>query len=228
MEKTRIFIAGDSIAAVKQPDKRPETGWGEKLGLFFTDEVEVVDCAVNGCSTKSFIDEGRLDRIAAQMAPGDFLLIQFGHNDEKDAPGRHTDPATTYPANLTRFVETARHVKATPILLTPVQRRSFDSHGKIENTHGEYPDAMKRLAARLRVPCIDMTAVSTRYLEHIGPEKAEDIFLWVRPGYPNYPQGKQDNTHFCDNGAFQMARLIAGELQNLHIPALERRMRPAD
>ena len=220
MNGCRIFIAGDSTAAEKMPDKRPETGWGEKLGGFFTENVTVVNRAVNGRSTRSFIDEGRLDRIAGEIGAGDFLLIQFGHNDEKEDPERHTDPDSTYSANLTRFVETARAVKATPVLLTPIQRRTFGPDGKIRESHGDYPAAMKALAARLDVALIDMTAVSRRYFESLGPEAVKSIFLWVEPGHPNYPDGLEDNTHFCESGARQIARLIAGGLRKLGLPSL--------
>lgn len=209
MKKIKVFIAGDSTAATKMEDKRPETGWGEKISNFFTDEVEFFNHAVNGRSTKSFMDEGRLQNIEKEIGSGDFLFIEFGHNDEKPQEDRHTDPFTTYKANLLKYIDVARKAGATPVLLTPTQRRSFGEDGKLQNTHGDYPKAMMELAKEFNVKLIDITAKTTVLYEKLGDEASKKLFLWVSKGEsPNYPEGVSDNTHFCDNGATEIARLV--------------------
>lgn len=216
-----IFIAGDSTAATKQEDKRPETGWGEMLPEFFNEGVEFSNIAANGRSTKSFIDEGRLQKILDSIGVGDFLLIQFAHNDEKPKLDRHTDPFTTYKENLTKYINGAREHGATPVLLTPVCRRSFEDDGKIKNTHGDYPTAMEELAKELNVPLLDIGQKSKVLFEKLGTEGTKKIFLWVKKGEsPNYPEGVEDNTHFCTNGAKEIAKLIAEELVKKEIKPL--------
>jgi lysophospholipase L1-like esterase len=207
--KVKVFIAGDSTAATKLAEKKPETGWGEIIPSFFSEEVEFVNCAVNGRSTKSFIDQGRLEEIAKAISSGDLLFIEFGHNDEKEDEERHTDPFTTYKANLTKYIEVARNASAHPVLLTSIQRRFFDENGKIQDTHGDYLVAMRELAKELNVPLIDMSKKSILFFEELGPEKTKEIFLWVKAGEnPNYPDGVQDDTHFCEKGAAAMANLV--------------------
>lgn len=216
--KIHIFIAGDSTAATKQPDRKPETGWGEKIAAYCSDRVEVCNLAVNGRSSKSFIDEGRLQNILNMAAEGDCLLIQFGHNDEKESFKLHTDPYTTYQSTLSVYIEKARNQGMFPVLLTPVHRRHFLLQGELQNTHGAYPAAMRELAKRLCVPLIDVAAISKAYFETLGPEKSKELFLWAEPGEsPNYPEGVQDDTHFNENGACQIAGIIAKELKEQKI-----------
>lgn len=208
-KKIRVFIAGDSTAATKLPEKRPETGWGQVIQEFFNDQVEFHNHAVNGRSSKSFINEDRLLAILNDITPDDFLFIQFGHNDEKDDIERHTDPFTTYKAYLLNYIEVARKAGAFPVLLTPIQRRSFDSDEILQETHGDYPLAMKELAVEHNVTLIDMSARSKVFFEKLGPEKTKELFLWLNPGEsPNYPDGVNDNTHFSEAGAKAVAKLI--------------------
>src|SRR5436309_7780525 len=152
-----IFLAGDSTMAQKLPEKRPETGWGEMLGEFFRDGRVIIDNrAQNGRSTRTFISEGRWQAIVDTLRPGDYVFIQFGHNDEsKEKTDRYTPPAD-YRNNLIRFVSEVRAKKATPVLLTPVRRRRFDRDGRLQDTHGEYPDIVRRVATEYRVVLIDM------------------------------------------------------------------------
>lgn len=221
--RIHIFIAGDSTAATKQANRKPETGWGEKIEAFLTDEVEVCNFAVNGRSSKSFINEGRLQSILEAAAQGDCLFIQFGHNDEKEALELHTDPYTTYQDTLAAYVKKARMQGVAPVLLTPICRRCFSENGKLRDTHGEYPLAMRKLAIRLHVPLIDMTGISKALLEKLGSENSRELFLWGKPGeFPNYPQGIQDDTHFNDNGARQFAKLIVGELKKQKVDPVYR------
>ncbi len=210
-----IYIAGDSTAANETPDVFPETGWGQVIGDFFNENVKINNHAVNGRSSKSFVEEGRLEAILKEIKAGDYLFIQFGHNDEKEHdPSRYTEPQTTYKYYLRLFIEGARSKGAYPVLLTPVNRRLFEN-GRIINTHREYCKAMKELALELNVPLIDVCEKSRKLFEELGEEKTKEIFLWVEPGqYPAYPEGKQDNTHFSRQGAIEIAKLIVDGIKN--------------
>ncbi|MER7790888.1 rhamnogalacturonan acetylesterase [Streptomyces sp. NPDC097640] len=209
-----VYLAGDSTAATKAASAAPETGWGMALPFFLADRLRVANHAVNGRSSKSFYDEGRLDAILAAIRPGDFLFIQFGHNDEKvEDPARGTDPATTYPQYLRLYLKGARDRGARPVLLTSVERRKFDAAGTAQPTHGAYPDAMRSLARAEGVPLIDVQASSIALWQRLGPESTKGCFNWLDPGeWPNYPDGRQDNTHFQPHGAIEVARLVAREL----------------
>lgn len=204
-----VYLAGDSTMAQKVPEKRPETGWGEMLGSFFQDGKVIIDNnAQNGRSTRTFISEQRWQAIVDQLKPGDYVFIQFGHNDEnKGRVERYTPPAD-YRNNLVRFVTDVRDKKAFPVLLTPVMRRRFDTDGRLRDTHGEYPDIVRSVATEYRVPLIDMHGSSAGVLEHYGPEESRKLFLQLKPDEnPNYPKGIEDNTHFNPVGAEVMARL---------------------
>ncbi|MGW0562465.1 rhamnogalacturonan acetylesterase [Streptomyces sp. NPDC003016] len=207
-----IHIAGDSTAAQKTADAAPETGWGTALPVFLTPHLDVANHAVNGRSSRSFVEEGRLDALSGALRPGDWLLVQFGHNDAKD-DDRHTDPWTTYQDYLKRYVKEARDRGARPVLLTSVERRRFDAGGSALPTHGEYPAAMRALAAAEGVALVDTQAASLARWQVLGPERTKDLFLWLGPGEsPHYPGGKQDNTHFRPAGAIEVARLVAAGL----------------
>lgn len=204
-----IYLAGDSTMAQKLPEKRPETGWGEMLGAFFRDGTVTIDNrAQNGRSTKTFIEEKRWQAIVEQLQQGDYVFIQFGHNDEsKEKVGRYTPPAD-YRNNLIRFITDVRDQKAFPVLLTPVMRRRFDQRGNVQDTHGEYPDIVRSVAVEYRVPLIDMHRSSARILQQYGPEESRKLFLQLKPDEnPNYPKGIEDNTHFNPVGAEVMASL---------------------
>src|SRR5438132_9222729 len=206
-----IFLAGDSTMAQKLPEKRPETGWGEMLGDFFQDGKVIIDNrAQNGRSTRTFISEGRWQAIVDALRPGDYVFIQFGHNDEsKEKTDRYTPPAD-YRTKLIKFVSEVRDKKAIPVLLTPVMRRRFDKEGKLQDTHGEYPDIVRSVAAEYKVALIDMHRSSAAVLAKYGAEESRKLFLQLKPGEnPNYPNGIEDNTHFNPLGAKVMARLAA-------------------
>jgi lysophospholipase L1-like esterase len=208
-EPVTLFIAGDSTAANKAENKRPETGWGEQLQKHFDEKrVRIDNQAMNGRSTRSFIAEGRWQALVDKIKPGDYVLIQFGHNDEsKDKGDRYTAP-DDYRHNLERFVSEVRAKKATPVLLTPVMRRRFNKDGTFYDTHGEYPDLVRRVAAEQKVALIDMHRMSEKVLVKYGAEESRKLFLQLKAGEnPNYPQGVEDNTHFSPLGADIMAAL---------------------
>lgn len=208
-----IFLAGDSTMAQKLTEKRPETGWGEKLGSFFQDgKVTIENRAQNGRSTRTFIEEGRWQAIVAQVQQGDYVFIQFGHNDEsKEKVDRYTPPAD-YRNNLVKFITEVRGKQGFPVLLTPVMRRRFDRNGVLQDTHGEYPGIVRSVAMEYRVPLIDLHRSSAKVLEVYGPEESRKLFLQLKPNEnPNYPKGVEDNTHFNPVGAEVMASLaVAG------------------
>src|SRR5436190_4224615 len=161
-----IYLAGDSTMAQKLPEKRPETGWGEMLQQFFDEkEVKVENHAQNGRSTRTFISEGRWTNIIEKLVEGDYVFIQFGHNDEsKEKVDRYTPPAD-FRANLVRFVNEVRARQAIPVLLTPLMRRRFDAGGVFFDTHGEYPDIVRAVATEQKVILIDMHRKSEALLK---------------------------------------------------------------
>jgi lysophospholipase L1-like esterase len=204
-----IFLAGDSTCAMKQPDKRPETGWGEMLGQYFKEgTVKIENRAMNGRSTKTFISEGRWKAIVNDLRKGDYVFIQFGHNDESKEKGERYTPPEDYRKNLVRFVEEVRAKNANPVLLTPVMRRRFDKDGNFVDTHGEYPDIVRSVAKEQNIPLIDMHRKSEAVIKKYGPEDSRKLFLQLKAGEnPNYPNGVEDNTHFNPFGANEMAKL---------------------
>nr|WP_319777074.1 rhamnogalacturonan acetylesterase [uncultured Sphaerochaeta sp.] len=211
-----IYLAGDSTCANKTDDVYPETGWGQALPGFLRGDVQVSNHAMNGRSTKSFIDEGRLAEIESRIKPGDWLFIQFGHNDQKPKPDRHTEPFGSYQEKLLEYVRAARDKGAHPLLLTSIYRRHFLGDKLDPDCHGDYPAAVKELGLRENIPVIDMTEITRSWLEEEGDEKSRAYFLIMAPGeYENYPEGKEDNTHLSVKGAQKIASLIAEELKNI-------------
>ncbi|WP_046176278.1 rhamnogalacturonan acetylesterase [Domibacillus indicus] len=211
-----LFIAGDSTAASCPPHEAPMAGWGQVAAEFFTDKAKVVNAAKGGRSSNSFIEEGLLEEIWETIGAGDYLFIQFGHNDQKDYG---TEPWTTYPHSLAQYIDGARERGALPVLLTSVQRRTFGEDGSIQNSLGDYPDSMRRLADEKDVPLIDMWVKTKELYEAYGPERSKELFTWFEPGEnDNYPEGIQDNTHFCETGARKVAALVAEGIKELNLP----------
>ncbi|MGW8949487.1 rhamnogalacturonan acetylesterase [Streptomyces sp. NPDC055709] len=202
---TTLYIAGDSTAAQKRAAHAPQTGWGTALSFFLHEDLVVSNHAVDGRSSRSFADEARLAVILADIRPGDVLLVQFGHNDQKtEDPARHTEPWTTYQNFLRRYVEGARAHGARPALLTSAERRAFGPDGDAVPTHGEYPAAMRALAADEGVPLLDIQALSLALWGKLGPEETKTYFHWTGT--------VQDDVHFNPPGAIAVARLVATEL----------------
>lgn len=215
-----IHLAGDSTMAPKLDEKRPETGWGEMLPEFFDSSmVRVVNHARNGRSTRTFISEGRWKDITDSLQTGDYVFIQFGHNDEsKEKTDRYTSPAD-YRANLVRFVNEARAKGANPVLMTPVARRRFDSTGKTRHTHGEYPDIVRGVAREMKVPIVDMERKTEEVLSLFGPDASTRLFLQLPPHENlNYPNGIADNTHFSPFGARIVAALAVEGIRESALP----------
>ncbi len=211
----RLFIAGDSTAAEYGPERAPQAGWGQMLQSYLDPaRFEVHNHAKGGRSTRSFIDEGRLDAIAAELRRSDVLLIQFGHNDAKfEDRTRYTDPDSDYPRMLMRYVQVARDKGATPVLITPVARLLYD-FGSLLDTHARYTLAMQQLAAREHVALIDLNDRSMRWIRALGEQGARPYFLFVPE------QHKADGTHFSVAGANAVACLVLREAVQV-LPALQ-------
>lgn len=216
-----IYLAGDSTVTDQPSGQFPCSGWGQMFGLFVNNGAALANHARCGRSTKSFVDEDRLNRIAKTLRQGDYLLVQFAHNDEKDNEGG-TKPFTTYQTYLRRYIELARQKKAYPVLITSMHRRFFEN-GTIRNTHGDYIEAMRLLALREKVPFVDLAALSKAYYEQLGEERSKQVFLWAKPGeWTNLPEGSEDNTHFSEKGAVEIARLVAKGIQKDRVDPLQR------
>ena len=245
---TTIFIIGDSTAAKKDLSTgSPERGWGMALQCYFDSAyIRVDNHAVNGRSSKSFIDEGRWDKVLSAMKPGDYVIIQFGHNDEKPAVERHTDPGATFDYNLAKFVRETRERGGIPILMNPVVRRNFaqkplknDDDEKLRNTtfadgsklvegdslidtHGLYKVAPRDVARRMNCHFIDANQITHDLEQSLGVEGSKKLHMWYKPGEePSLPQGRQDNTHYNIYGAQVVAKLLAEALIE-EIPVLSK------
>ncbi|MEI6142480.1 MAG: rhamnogalacturonan acetylesterase [Mariniphaga sp.] len=213
-----VYTIGDSTMANKKPDVYPETGWGQVFQDYFDPHVKVSNHAVNGRSSKSFLTEGRWKVVLDSLKRGDFVFIQFGHNDEKiDKPLLYTDPQTTYQQNLEKYITETRKKNATPILLTPIVRRKFDEAGKLVDTHGKYPEAVRELASRLNVKLIDMQGLTFNLIEPMGDEPSKKIYLWTPPDQ-KFPEGRKDDTHLSVEGAKAFAALVAKEVAKIKVP----------
>jgi DNA sulfur modification protein DndE len=210
-DRLTVFLCGDSTMADKLPADKPETGWGMILPTYFNEAVQVQNHAINGRSTKSFINEGRWQKVINQVKKGDWVLIQFGHNDAKVSDTTKYAPAqTTYRQNLVRFITETRAKGGNPVLITPVMRRKFDENSQFLDTHADYPAVTKTVATQLQVPLIDLHAKSQKVIEQHGIEGSKSLFMHYVGGiFQKFPKGIIDDTHFSRYGAEIMASLVA-------------------
>ena len=250
---TTIFIIGDSTAANKDISKgKLERGWGMVLQSYFDDNIRVDNRALNGRSSLSFINEGHWDKVLQSMKPGDYVIIQFGHNDEKPKADRHTDPGSTFDYNLAKFVRETREHGGIPILMNCVVRRNFfvkapeiDDDEKLRtqtfkdgikmvegdsliDTHGLYRVAPRDVAQRMNVHFVDANKITHDLEQGLGTEASKKLHMWFLPGTePSEPKGKQDNTHYSVYGAHVVARLMADALCE-EVPVLKKYRCDAD
>lgn len=213
-----IYWAGDSTVQYNSILTYPQTGIGQVFHLFVKPEVRIENHAKNGRSTKSFLEEGRFSVICDRIGEGDFLFVQFGHNDEKKQdPARYTEPFSSFLENLALFVHTAREKGAFPVLISPVERRCFGEDGSLqEGEHGDYVAAMKQAAESFDVPLIDLCAMSRDKLMEAGSEKTKEWYMHLPAGqYVSHPEGLTDNTHLKYEGAVTYAGCIARGLKEL-------------
>ncbi|WP_316246812.1 rhamnogalacturonan lyase family protein [Paenibacillus ihumii] len=229
-EQPVVYLASDSTVQTYDPYWQPQAGWGQMIGRYFTDDVRIDNRAIGGRSSRSFVYEGRLDEILRAIKPGDYLLVQFGHNDATiSRPERYTSPED-FQIYLKSYVLGARQRGATPILVTPVGRRDFNAAtGKFNVSFPDYVKSMKEVANELDVRVVDLSALSVAYYDSIGPEAARSVFLHVDPGvYQAFPNGSSDDTHFQEYGAIQIARLVAGGIRELGLTPLSNYVRETE
>lgn len=215
-----VFIASDSTAQTYRPDRAPQAGWGQMLPCSLDQRVTVENRAIGGRSTKSFMVEGRLDRIAQDIRAGDTLLIQFAHNDANTRrPERFAAADTDYRLNLLQFIRVATAVGAHPVLLTPVTRRSFEGT-RVVPSFAAYSKVVREVAQQTGTPLIDLETLSGAWVQAAGPEKSKAYFLHLTPAdnAPGYPKGVTDDTHFSQAGAQGVAGIIATQLRALRLP----------
>lgn len=250
---TTIFIIGDSTAANKDiSHDRKERGWGMALQCYFDDNIVVDNHAVNGRSSLSFINEGRWEKVLEKMRPGDYVIIQFGHNDEKAPKDRHTDPGSTFDYNLAKYVRETREHGGIPVLMNCVVRRNFfvnapenDDDEKLRtttfkdgvkmiegdsliDTHGLYRVAPRDVARRMNVHFVDANQITHDLEQGLGTEDSKKLHMWFLPGEePSVPNGRQDNTHYNVYGAHVVAKLLADALCE-EIPILKKYRCDAD
>lgn len=251
-KQTTIFVIGDSTAAEKShPKTNPERGWGMVLQGCFDESILVDNHAVNGRSSKSFIDEGRWKKVLDRIKPGDYVIIQFGHNDEKPFPNRHTEPGTTFDANLKKYIEETRSKGGIPVLMNSVVRRLWyietaknDDDEKLRSTqfsgeeiinsdtlvdtHGAYVVAPRKVAKEMNVPFVDATQITHDIETKMGPIGSRKLHMWFKPGeVASIPKGRQDNTHYNAYGAHVVANALADALGE-SVPALKKHIRHYD
>ncbi len=207
-QKITVYIIGDSTAANKSPKAFPETGWGMELQSFFDEAITVDNRALNGRSTKSFINEKRWESILTTLKSGDYVLIEFGHNDEKVENPAVGTSLHDFKLNLIKYVQETQAKKAYPILMTPIMRRNF-KNGVFADTHLGYPDVVRKLADSLHIPLIDMHRKTEKLIVGLGEKPSVKLFNHVDSGHVNYPKGKIDNTHLSPEGAKVVASLVA-------------------
>ena len=202
-----IHLMGDSTMAEKDlPKAGEERGWGMMFQNFFDSEVKVVNYAQNGRSTKSFRDLGLWDKVYAAVKPGDYVFIQFGHNDAKeDDPARYAPAWGAYQDNLRFFIDGVREKGGTPVLLTPIARRWFKEDGLDRNCHADYPAAMQAVGAEKGVTCLDMTTPTLDWIESLGDEASKAYFM--------ISTGKNDNTHLVPAGARKVTEIVCDRIR---------------
>ncbi|ELZ19985.1 lipolytic protein G-D-S-L family [Halosimplex carlsbadense 2-9-1] len=214
---TTVYLIGDSTAAEKTPSERPETGWGTPFAERLGESVTVENHARNGRSTRTFLEEGRWAPVVRALTEGDYVFVQFGHNDEVPSKDQYTTEAA-FVANLEQFVEETRQQGATPVLLTPIARRHFDEDGVPQDTHRDYAELTRRVAREREVPLVDADQRSRSLLSELGAEESKSLYNHLSPGeHPNYPDGVTDDTHFSEYGARRMAELVVEGVAELDL-----------
>ena len=220
--KITVYLIGDSTMANKAVSAFPETGWGMPFANMFDSSVVVDNRAKNGRSTRTFISEGLWQSVSETLKPGDYVFIQFGHNDEsKEKTDRYTSPED-YKKNLLKFISETRAKKGNAVLLTPVTRRRFQN-GFIQETHPEYSELVRQVAHEEQVPIIDLDKLSRHLLQELGEGPSKLLFLQLDAGeHPNYPDGKIDNTHFNELGARKVAQIVLQQIRDLDLELASR------
>lgn len=214
-----IFLCGNST--VVDQDNEPWASWGQIVPGFFTDSICIANYAESGESANTFIAAGRLKKALTQMKPGDYIFMEFGHNDQKQkGPGKGA--FYSFMTSLKTFVDEARARGAHPVLVTPTQRRSFDANGKIQDTHLDFPDAVRWLAEKENIPLIDLHAMTRTLYEALGVEESKRAFVhYPANTYPGQDKPLADNTHFNPYGAYQIAQCVIEGMKKAGLPIVK-------
>lgn len=214
-----IHMIGDSTMADKARLDLPERGWGQLFKTLVREPAKVENHAANGRSSRSFLREGRWKKVVEMLHAGDWVVIQFGHNDEKvDKPDVGAEAHGLYRENLRLYVREAVSHGARPVLVTPVARRRWDENGRLVPTHGDYPDVVRKVAREEGVPMVDLEALTEKLERSLGVEGSKALHLWFAPGvHPGLPEGLRDDTHYSEAGALRVAKLFAAECRRLEI-----------
>jgi lysophospholipase L1-like esterase len=227
-EKIVVYTIGDSMMANKDTTNgNPERGWVMMFQPFFDENYVVVENhARGGRSTKSFFNEDRWKTVVEKLKSGDYVFIQFGHNDQKiEDTNRYTEPNGLYREFLTLYVNETRAKGANPVLLTPIARRQFEANGERdlpENTHRNYAEVVRELAKTLDVPLIDSDLRTRNLLHQEGRENSKRFYMILEPGQsPKYPEGRQDNTHLNELGAIRVTQFVVEDMQKMKLPLVK-------
>ena len=224
-KKIKLWLIGDSTMCNYEPSRSPLAGWGMPFTIFFDSTVTIDNRARGGRSSRTFISENRWQPIAESISEGDYVFMQFGHNDEakeEKYKDRYT-PVPDYKINLIKFIKETRAKRGVPVLVTPVTRMRFDKQGNIEETHKEYSAAVWEVGKEYNTPVIDLDARSRDLLQKFGPENSKLLFMQLDSlEHPHYPIGQKDNTHFNEYGARLIAQLVLQEIRNLKLELSER------
>ena len=218
----KIFMIGDSTMKNNNIYSYPQNGWGQQLYLFTKPGIIIEDYAENGRSTKSFIEERRFDFVLSRMKKGDYLIVEFGHNDEKiNDPNRYTRPYVEYVANLKYFAEEAKKLGVHTVFATSITRHKFEN-GICVNSHGDYPDAMLKFAKENNYTCIDMNKLTIDLYNKLGEEESSKFHMIFGPNiYETYPDGKDDHSHLMYDGAVRIAKVFVEAIQETNDPINE-------
>lgn len=228
-KKIKVYLIGDSTMCTYESNRAPLAGWGMPFVHFFDSTVTIENRARGGRSTRTFIGENRWQPIADCLQEGDYVLIQFGHNDEAKEE-RYKDrytPVPDYKNNLIKFITETRAKNALPVLITPVTRMRFDKDGMMQETHIEYSATVWEIGKAYYTPVIDLDVKSRDLLQQFGPVNSKLLFMQLDSlEHPNYPSGQKDNTHFNEYGARRMAELVLSEIKALKLELTDRIIAP--
>jgi lysophospholipase L1-like esterase len=225
MPPVKVYLIGDSTMCLYPTRQLPINGWGMPFANYFDQTVTIDNRAKGGRSTRTFLAENRWQPIVDSLKAGDYVLIQFGHNDEGPPPqyaDRYT-PVPDYKVNLAKFITEAQAKNAIPILITPVSRRNFDKDGHAKETHIEYTKAVFEIGAQYHVPVIDLDKKSRDLYQQLGLDRSKILFMELDSAeHPNYPLGRHDNTHFNEYGARKLAEIVINDMKEQHLPLADR------
>ncbi|WDF80430.1 rhamnogalacturonan acetylesterase [Mucilaginibacter sp. KACC 22773] len=214
-DQVTVYLAGNST--VVDQDDEPWCSWGQMITRFFKPGVAIADHAESGLTLGSFLNSHRLDKILSIIKPGDYLFIEFGHNDQKEK-GPEDGAYKSYTDRLKLFISKIRDKNAIPVIVTSTSRRAFNDSSKVVNTLGDYPDAARKVAKAQNVPLIDLNVMTAKLYEALGNEGSKKAFVWYPANsFLNQPKDLADNTHFNSYGAYEIAKCVIEGIKGNHL-----------